>query len=138
MLLCICLEQLVVYNLHIVQHFLFTSFPGAFSEATVIHQHHVIIVAVKITRIFGPSFNASRIAMEIQNQASRIIPVKVQTINADTRFDVKKIFAEWDIIFKLKVPFKLFRFEDEFFLEEIHQQVKDRDAGNNIPEKAGQ
>jgi hypothetical protein len=76
--------------------------------------------------------------MKIQNQASRVIPVKVQTIDGYTRFDVEKIFPEWDIIFKLKVSFKLLRFEDEFFLEEIHQQGKQHDAGNDIPDKAGQ
>jgi hypothetical protein len=62
----------------------------------------------------------------------------VESIDAYPGFDLKKIFAEWNIIFKLKVPLKLFGFKDEFFLEKIHQQERHCDVGNDIPDKAGQ
>ena len=43
------------------------SLAGTFSEATIIHQHHIIIIPVKIYRAFCPPLDATGITVQIQN-----------------------------------------------------------------------
>jgi hypothetical protein len=59
--------------------------------------------------------------MKIKYKTFRIFSEEMKTIDPDTRLNIKKIFPEWNIIFKLKILFELFRSEDEFFLEKINK-----------------
>lgn len=95
--------QILVNKLHIVHHFLFTSFTGTFSKAAVIHQYYIIIKPVKITGILGPTLYTPGISMEIKDQPFCIFPVKMKTVDPDTGFHIKKIFFEWCVIFELKI-----------------------------------
>ena len=105
MIFRICFFQVIINKLHITQHFFFASFTGAFAKTAIINQHHIIIIAVKISCIFRPAFYASCIAMKIKNQTFWIFPVKMQAIDAYARFNIKKIFSERNIIFELKILF---------------------------------
>ena len=127
-----------VDELHVTQHFSFTSFARAFAKTTVVQQHHVIVIAVKVFGVPGPAFDAPGIAVEIKDQPFGLVPEKMQAIDADTRFNVKKIFPERRIVFKLEILFELFRFEDEFFLEEIGQDGKHSNTSDDIPDKGRQ
>jgi pyoverdine/dityrosine biosynthesis protein Dit1 len=124
--------------LNIVQHFLFSPPPGALAETPVIHQYYIIIVAIKIPGILCPAFNASRISVKIKYETRRFFPVKMKTVDADPRFYIKEIFFERDIVFELEIGFKLFWFEDEFFLQEIYKDRKQGDTANDIPDETGQ
>ena len=75
-------KQLAVYILHVTEYIVLAAFARAFAETAVIHQHHIVIVAVKIAGVFGPAFYAAGIAMKIQDQSLRIGAVKVQAIDA--------------------------------------------------------
>lgn len=99
----IFLYKAVVDKLHVAQHIFLTSFAGAFSKATVIDKYNIIVVAVKITRIFCPAFYTSRIAMKIQDQSCGLIPEKVQAVNPYAGFHIKEVFPEWNVVFKLEI-----------------------------------
>jgi len=92
-------------KLHIIQHLLFTSLSCAFSKAPVIHQHYVIVVAVKIFGIFRPSFNTPGIAMKVENKTDGFSRIKMQAIDTNTWAHIKKIFPERGIILKLETLF---------------------------------
>ena len=69
MVLVILHSKGIVDELHIVQHFFFTSFTGTFTKAAVIYEHHIIFVAGKIFCVFGPALYTAGVAMEIQNKS---------------------------------------------------------------------
>jgi hypothetical protein len=94
-----------VNKLHILQHFLFTSFSRAFSKTTVIHEQYIIVVAVKITGITGPTLNAPGVAMKIKDQSFWIFPEEMKSIDTYSWFDIEKIFPEGDIVFELEILF---------------------------------
>lgn len=126
-----------VNELHIVQHFLFTPLPGAFTKAAVVHQHHVVIVAVKIAGIFCPALDASRVAVEIEDQSFRLRAVKVQAVDAYAWLHVKVHFAERGIVAELEFLRQLFRLENEVILQEINSKGKQGDASDDIVDNAG-
>jgi hypothetical protein len=131
----ILLRQPAVNKLHIAEHFFFTALAGAFAESAVIHQHHIIFVAVKITGIFGPAFNAPGIAVKIEDESFGIVAVKMQGIDADTRRNIKKIFLEGYIVPELKILFQFFRFKDQSFLYKICNDTEQYNAGYDIPDE---
>ena len=135
MMFRIGLKQRIVNKLHVTQHFFFTAPSGTFPKPPVINQYHVIIVTVKVARIFSPPFYAPAIAVEIKDQAGGLFPVKMQPIDPDTGFNIKKIFFERNIIFELEILFELFRVENEFLLEKIDQDGEDDDAKDDIPDE---
>lgn len=127
--------QAVINELHVSQHFLFTSFAGAFPEAPVIHQHHIIIIAVKIPCITGPALYAAGIAMKIEDEPLGFFPVKMQSVDPHPRFNIKEVFPERGVIPELKILPEFLGFENEFFLQEIGQYRETGDADDDIPDK---
>lgn len=121
MLLWVLCSKGFVYHLHIVQHFFFAAFAGAFAKAAVVYQYYIVIVSVKIAGIFSPAFNASGIAMKIQDEAFRLLAVKMQTINAYTGCCIKKQFFKRYIVFKLKILLQLFGLKNKFLLQYVYQ-----------------
>lgn len=110
--LCMAFQQLLIYMLHIRQHFLLAAFARAFPEAAVIYQHHIILVPVKIPCILRPSFNAFGIAMQVQHQAFGLIAIKMQSVDAYSRRHIKKQFFKRDIIFVCKILRQFLRLEN--------------------------
>ncbi|MEO7619245.1 MAG: hypothetical protein ABIT05_06010 [Chitinophagaceae bacterium] len=43
--------------------------------------------------------------MEIKDQAFGILPVEMKTVDADPGFNIKEVFPEGNIIFKLEILF---------------------------------
>ena len=76
--------------------------------------------------------------MKIKNEAFGIFSEEMQTIYPNAGLYIKKVFPKGDIIFKLKILFKYFGFENKFFLEKIDEDRKDNDSNNDIPDKMGQ
>ena len=138
MLLRIVFQQAIVDILHIVEHVLFAALAGAFTKPAIVDQYYIIIVAVKIPGILCPAFNASRISVKIKYETGRFFPVKMKTVDADPWFYIKEIFFERDIVFELEIGFKLLRFEDESFLQEIYKDRKQDDTANDIPDETRQ
>ena len=127
--------QRIINELHIIQHLLLAPLTRAFTKAPVIHQHHIIMIAVKIPGILGPSFNATCITMKIKYQAMRVLHMKVQAIDTHTFLHIKKQLPEWHIIFIQKILPKLFRLEDEFLLHQVNNDDKHCIAGDDIYNK---
>ena len=96
-------QQTSINILHVAQHILFVSFTRAFSKTAIIDQYHIIIIAIKIPGIFGPSFYASRVTMKVEDETSGLFAIKMEPIYSNTRLYIKKIFFEWDIILELKI-----------------------------------
>ena len=113
---------MTIYKLHVIEHSGFSSFPGAFTKATVIYQDHVIIITVEIPGISCPSLYASRIPMKVKYQAAGFFPEKMKAIDAHSRRHVKIQFPERNVILELKIGMELFRFENKQVLEEIDRQ----------------
>lgn len=113
------LEKTVVNILHVTQHILLVSFAGTLSKSPVVNQYHVIIIPVKIPGIPRPSLNASCIAVEIEYQAGWLVTVKMQTVDPDAWFDIKKVFFKRNVIPELEIRVQSFRFEDKLLLQEI-------------------
>lgn len=76
--------------------------------------------------------------MKIQDQAFGVISVKMQTINPDAGFNIKKIFSEGHIIGKLKILFKFLWFKNEFFLEKVGNNRKHNNSDDDIPNESWQ
>lgn len=98
-------EQVVVYKLHVVQHCFFIALAGAFAKTPVIHQHHIIIIPVKIFGITGPALDAAGIAVKVKDETFGIFPEKMKAVDPDPRFNIKKVLPEGYIIFENKVLF---------------------------------
>lgn len=135
MVLRVLIPEAVIYKLHIPQHFLFAPLAGTLSETPVIHEHHIIVITVKIPCVTGPALDAAGIAVKIQDQAFGILPVKMKGIDADPGFDIKKILPEGGVIPELEILPEFLRLENEFFLQKIGQDGKSGDADDDIPEK---
>src|SRR5690606_18767179 len=82
--------QCSIHKLHIVQHVFFRALTGAFAKASVIYQHHIIVVAGKIHGIFGPAFYTATIAMKIENPPVWLEYCKTPAIDAHVGFHIKK------------------------------------------------
>src|SRR5690606_19685466 len=106
----------------IVQHIFFIALARAFPKTSVIHQYHVVAIAVKIFGIPGPSFYASAIAVKVKNKPLRLLPEKMQPVYTHSRCYIKKIFFEWNIIFEFKVGMKFLRFKNKPILQKIRYQ----------------
>lgn len=130
--------ECVIHELHIGQHLFFASFAGTFSESPVIHHHHIIIVAVEVAGIFCPAFDAAGIAMEVENNAFGVFPVKMQAVDPYTRFDIEEELFERDIVFELEIGWQPFRFEDEFILYEKSNDAECGNSGDDIPNECRQ
>ena len=126
--------QPVVHELHIIEHILLTAFSGTLAEATVIHQYHIIIISVKIARISRPSFDAAGVAMEIKDEAFRVVAKKMQPIDPYARLNIEEIFPERDIIFECEILLQLLRFEYQLLLQQICQDGEEGDGAEDIPE----
>lgn len=138
MIFRVLLFQPVIYKLHIIQHFLFTPGPGTFAKPPVIHQHHIIIIPVKIFGITRPSLYTAAVAVKIQYQSAGILPVKMEPVDPYARLYIKKILPEGNIIPEQEVLLQFLRFEDEYFLEKISQQGKCGDSAGDIPDEEWQ
>lgn len=130
--------QRIVNELHVAEHVFFTALAGAFAESAVIYQHHIIIVPVEITGIFGPAFYAAGVAMKIKDKPMRRFTEKVKTVYTYTGFHIKEIFAEWDIIHETEILFKPFGLEYKTFLQEVSSNRQYGDAADDIPDYIGQ
>lgn len=134
MMFGILLQQCFVNKLHVAQHFPFAPFAGAFSKAAVVYKHHIVVVAVKVHRIFGPALDASAVAMKIEDQSGRVIAVKMEAIDPDAGLNIKEIFAEGDLVSEFEILPELLGFENEIILEEIGKYREQGNAGKDIPE----
>jgi len=105
MVLGISFEQRIIYKLHIIQHFFFTSFTGAFTKATIVYQYHIIIVSIKITGVLGPTLYAATIPMKIQYESCWFFAKEMKSVYPDPRRHIKKILPERNIVFKLEILF---------------------------------
>lgn len=83
-------DQNIINELHVVQHVFFAAFAGTFAKAPVIYQHYIVTIAVKITRILSPAFYAAGVAMKIKDQSFGIGAVKVESVNAHARRNIKE------------------------------------------------
>lgn len=128
----ILFTQRGIHELHVPEHILLRALPGALAEATVIYQHHIIVVPVEILCIPRPSLDAPGIPMEVQDEACRLLTEEMQGIDADPRLHIEEIFPEWRIILELKVGLQLLRLEYEFLLEEIDRQDQERETAQNV------
>ncbi len=135
MIFGVLLYKRLIHELHIAQHFPFAALAGAFPEAAIIHQHHVVVIPVKILGILCPSFDAAGIAMEIKDKAGRCFAVKMQPVDAHPGLYIKEVFAKRNIIPELEIPFQLLWLEDEALLQEICCYGKQGNAADNIPDK---
>jgi len=99
----VLLRQVVVDNLHVMEHFLFTALTGAFSKTPIIYKHHIIVIPIKILCILCPAFYTSCVAVKIKNKAERFFAIEMKTINPNTWFYIKKQFLERNIILELEV-----------------------------------
>jgi len=86
----VLLCQDIVYELHVIKHFLLTSLTGALAKSAVINKDHIIIVPVKVFRIPGPALYTPCVAMKIKNKAKRLFAIKVKAIDSNASLDVKK------------------------------------------------
>ncbi len=127
--------QFIINKLHIAQHFFFTPLAGAFSKTPVINQSHIIIIAVKIFSVPGPAFYASCVTMKIEDQSFGIFPVKMQAVDPDTGFYVKKIFFERNVIFELEILFQFLRLKNKFLLEKINKNGEHNNTDDDIPDE---
>jgi hypothetical protein len=127
-------EQLVVDKLHIAHDVMFAAFAGAFAKAAIIDQHHIVIIPVKIAGIFGPSFYAAGIAVEVKDQSFGMFPVKMQAIDANAGADIEKQFFEGNIVFKQEVLAEFFGLKNKPVLYEIRQYGKQDDTEDDIQE----
>ena len=114
--------QLIIHELHIVQHFFLASLTGTFSEAPVINQQYIIIKPVKITGIPGPALDATCIAMKIEDQTFWLFAKEVKSVYPNTGTYIKEILPEGDIVFELKILLQFLWLEDQPFLQEIGKQ----------------
>lgn len=128
----------VVYELHIGQHLFFTSFAGAFSEATVIHHHYIIIVPVEIACVPGPTLDAAGIAVEVEDDAFGVFPVKMEAIDPYAGLDIEEELFEGNIVFELEIGGQPFRFEDEFILYEKSNDAECGNSDDDIPNECRQ
>ena len=133
-LLYILHAQRIVYKLQVAQHACFVAFAGAFAKSTVIHQYHIIIVAVKIARILRPAFDAAGVAMKVQDQSLGLLAVKMQSVDPYTLLYLKIQFFERNIVFEFKISPQLFRLEDKFLLNEIEDNDERNIAIDDIEE----
>ena len=122
----------IVHELHIAQHFFFRPFAGAFTEPPVIYQYHIIIIAEKIPCIPGPAFDATGIAMKIKDQPQRLIHFKMQPIDANARFYIKKQFFKGSVVFVNKVLVEFFGLKDEPFLYQVNDNDKQQVSCNDV------
>lgn len=95
--------QAVVHKLHIIQHIFFRTLTGTLAKTAVVHQHHVIIIAVKIPGILGPSFNAAGVAMKIKDQPQRFVHEKMKPVDPYAGLYIKEQFPERRIILVLEI-----------------------------------
>ena len=115
-LFAVLLFESVVNELHVIRHVGFAPLAGAFSKTSVIDQYNVVIVSIEIARVFGPSFDASGISVEVQHQSFGVDAMKMQSINANARFYIEEILPERDIVLEYKISTESFRLEKEFLL----------------------
>jgi len=106
----------VVNELHVIQHVGFAPLAGAFSKTSVIDQYNVVIVSIEIARVFGPSFDASGISVEVQHQSFWVGAMKMQSINANPRLYIEEILPERGIVLEYKIGTESFRLEEKFLL----------------------
>lgn len=95
--------QAGIHELHVIEHFLFTPFSRTFSKAPVINQHHIVIIAVKIAGISGPSFYAPAIPMKIQDQSFWLFAIEMQTIDPNPLLHIKIQFTEGYVKAELEI-----------------------------------
>ena len=86
----VLLCQDIVYELHVIKHFLLTSLTSAFTKSAVINKDHIIVVPVKIFRVPGPALYTSCVAMKVKNKTKRLFAVKMQAVNSNASLDIKK------------------------------------------------
>jgi hypothetical protein len=96
-------RKLLIDELHISEHFLFATFAGALSKASVIKQHYVVIVPVKVFSISRPPFYTSAVSVEVQYQTFWLIAIKMKAINPNARFNIEEILPERNIIFESEI-----------------------------------
>ena len=134
----ILFQQRFVDELHIAEHLFFASLSRAFSKATIIDEHYIIVVAVEVTGIPCPTFYAPRVSMKVKDKTEWVLPVKVKTINTNTWLYIKKQFFERNIILEEKVLLQFFRLENKFFLEKVNDDRQTYKASDNIPNEVWQ
>jgi hypothetical protein len=115
-------QQLFVDKLHIGQHVFFSTLSGALAKATIVYQDYVIAKPVKVSGVFGPSFNTSGIAMKIEDESLGFFAIKMKSINTHTWSYVKKQFLKRRVILVFKVLRQLLRFKDKALLYQIGKE----------------
>ncbi len=91
------------------EHGMLASFTGTFTKPPVINQHHIIIIAVKILGVFGPALDTAGVSMKIQDQSGRLLPEKMEAVDANAFFHIKKQFTERRIIAEIQNQPIIFR-----------------------------
>jgi len=69
--------QRVVYELHVIEHLLFTAFASALTKAPVIYKDYIVVISIKICCVPRPSFYASCVTMKIKNKTEGVFPEKM-------------------------------------------------------------
>ncbi len=125
-------EQVIVNKLHIGDHVFLIPLAGAFAETPVIHQHHIIIIAVKIPGIFCPALYAAAVAVKIKDESQRVLHFKMQPVDTYPRLHIKEQFFKRCIVFVNKILFQFLRLEDQLLLQKVCKQGKHHDAADDI------
>jgi hypothetical protein len=74
--------------------------------------------------------------VKIKYQSFGLVAKKMEPVNANAGFYIKKVFAKGDIVFELKILLEFLRFKYEQVLQEVCKDRKDHDPPGDIKDGA--
>ena len=126
-----------VDELRVVHELRFAALAGAFAEAAVVDHHHFVPVAGEIAGELAPALDAAGIAVKIQQNAFGRCYRKMKAVDAHARRRLKKQFLERLVVAEYEIRLQFLRFENEPFLDKIHQEQQQQVTGNDVYDRWG-